>query len=473
MANKQLIGAYSDYLDKLNIHTLRNLARRVGVYKPTEGKKQDLIERTIAVLLGDVAPVPPSKFGAPVKEDTLDEKYMRQLGEIKCNYTYGEVDNEPSLGVSTLKQVDDNALEMVHVGILELAENGSGWLRIKNSARTQEDIFISAKNVKAWNLREGDRVSGTVLQSAAIGAPELKEVRSINADVPNRVRADFDSFEARYPDEKIPLTLGKNCLSTRYLDLFVPIGKGQRAVVLSPSATDGNCIMRDIAYSVNRMEHNGENYHLVTLLLGESPETVTEFLELGAEDIFYTTFDKPAKEHLRIARLAIERVKRMAEQGFDVVFLVDSLTRLTLSYDDLCMDGKVLPCGLNVSAFSYTHEVLSLARKLQGGTSVTVIATLLDGELPVQQAVKEECLLYVNSQIHFSKELLRMGVTPAIDLIKSYTYRGETLLLDMEWRCNQLIRQNYLQDRGVALNDVMKKFERNADFVENVLKNNQ
>lgn len=472
MAINDLIRAYSEYLDSLNIHVLRNVARRVGVYKPTDGKKDNLIDRTVSVLIGAVPPVPQSKRGAPLKDDSLDPKYMRRLAEIReeqelknADVSYRNVTGVRS-GEVVCEEEYDSPLRM---GVLELQTGGSGVLRFDLCGKNAEkDAFVSAENIRRFSLREGDYVVGTVSMRGE-NMPVLEKVLSVNERTDYLTRGKFEEFPASYPEEKIELSAGDARLSLRLADLFCPIGKGQRALIAAPSAADASNFLREIALSVRRQIDGGRNLRLLTLLTDATPEECAEYESIlcriaveSSAGFVCTTFDRSAREHLRAARLLFARAARLAEMGEDVVLLVDSLTRLTYAANAALTaseEGRDLSCGLNTAAFVLPKSLFSTARKLQDAGSVTVLAAVSVGrDDEADRAIECEFERFANAHIVLD------GGTPAqpIDLKKSGTLRAEKLLSAAEAACVRTIREGGREEEAVKC---MKDTVDNAAFV--------
>lgn len=449
MATNELIKAYSEYLDSLNIHVLRNVARRVGVYKPTDGKKESLIERTVSVLIGAVPPVPQSKRGAPLKDDSLDPKYMRRLAEIREEQALKSEDiaYRNVTGVQSGEVVDQCFDSPMRMGVLEILSGGGGILRAEICRpNAEKDAFVSAENIRAFSLREGDYVVGTVSMRTENNVPVLEKVLSVNERTDYLTRGRFEDFAAAYPEEKIELSAGNDRLFLRCIDLFSPIGKGQRVLVSVPPVVDAAAFLREIASAVRFHADKGENLHLLTLLADSTPEEAAEFERFLSDDplsepvdFAYTTFDMDEQEHLRVAKLLFLRAARLAEMGENVVVLLDSLTRLIYAANAVAVaaeGGKELPCGLNTAAFRQPKNFFSMARNLRGGGSVTVIAVVSVSENDEKDAViAGEFERFANCRIS-----LVGGADAPIDLKKSGTLRAEDLLSPEEMACAQALR---------------------------------
>ncbi len=466
---KELEKAYAEYLDTINVHVLRNVAREVGVGKPTVGKKAIVIAQAVDVLMGRVQPVPPSKLGAPLKQGPLDPKYLRDLESIRERFTgvYQPLDYANVLQARSAAEGQNPYDQPQCKGILEIMPNGCGYLRVRNAQPTAEqDVFISSQNVREWKLREGDYVVGYGVRHKDNNNPSLIKVLFVNEEIRYQERPVFNSLSACYPEEKIEFSAKNNALSLRYIDLFSPIGKGQRAIVVAPNATGVSTLLKDIAFSVRKKINAGENYHLLTVLLDERPEEITEFSHSHrAEEFYYTTFSQNAQEHLNLTKLVFARAKRLVEMGKDVVLLLDSLTRLTYAANAGATDGKTLACGLNAAAFNFPKACLGEAANYKTG-SITVIATVsANGQNATEESVVNEFEKVCNCRISLDADLAKKRIYPAMDVKNSYTRRDETLLSKEEKNCVDSVRRQLLQGGAEKLFEEMKKTENNATFI--------
>ncbi|MDE7159215.1 MAG: transcription termination factor Rho, partial [Clostridiales bacterium] len=331
--------------------TLRNVARKHGVLVGVS-KKETLIENIVAVLTGKEKPAPPSKRGAPVKESFLDPSVLNTLSQIRREYDADVNEFQGGLEVSDGMPVIND--EPIYSGILEIMQGGYGFLRAKNCQPTSGgDIFVSAPAIHANRLREGDFVACTAKCRQKNESPALDTILSVNGLPVGEYerRPFFDSLTAQYANEKIALSEQNTALSLRVLDLFVPIGKGQRALLIAPPKAGKTTLLKEIARSV---ANSDKDLALIVLLIDERPEEVTDFrLSVEGAQVVYSTFDEGAEHHVRAAELTLSHAKRMAELGHDVVILLDSLTKLTRAYNYLSeSSGKTLSGGLEAGALS-------------------------------------------------------------------------------------------------------------------------
>ncbi|MBR7100111.1 MAG: hypothetical protein IKC91_03035 [Clostridia bacterium] len=477
MNNELLKKAYKNYLNTLNIHTLRNVARGVGVYSPTKGKKDDLIDRTIAVLIGTVEAVSPSNLGAPLKEDSLDPKYLRELDAIGREYTVTVGQSVRAENVLSVRSGEPSVSpydQPLYMGVLELLPNGSGYLRVKNCQTTAgKDVFVSLQSVRSFALREGDYVVGYADLKSGNSSPVLTKVLSVNTRSDYQKRKSFEDFSACHPEEKIQFSKDNQKLCLRYIDLFAPVGKGQRVLVKASTGTDANGLLKDVARALKEKINNGENYQVLPLLIDERPEEVTEFRRIFPQELAYTTFDQSPAEHLQVAKLTFARAKRLAEMGEDVVVLFNSLTRLTYACDACATAEKTLACGLNASAFTLSKSCLSQAVKLKNGGSITVIAVLSAEEgNALDQAIAYEYEKICNCVLSLDKALAQKGKGCVLNVQDSYTVRAESLLSVEEAECAAYIRSQFTERKGGdKLYALMQQSKDNASFIQEVFNN--
>lgn len=336
MQEKTLEEEYSDYLSSLPLQTLRTLGRRLGISAESRKSKPGCIQALIDLLTGKALPVPVSGKGAPVKHNYLDPSILRHLEDLRLERN--KRNTTPPTHLRSARPIPQNLYEEpVYTGILEIMSGGYGFLRAKNcqpSANGAGDVFIAAPLIHSLKLREGDRVACTAKPSLKNESAAFQELLSVNG-IPFgecEPRPQFETLTACYPEKRIPLSEKKGEFSLRVIDLFTPIGKGQRALVIAPKAGK-TTLLKEIAVSCARMR---PDVHLIVLLIDERPEEVTEFKRCVSDaEVIYSTFDEDAVHHTRAARLTIEHAKRYAEHGRDVVVLLDSLTRLTRAYNQV------------------------------------------------------------------------------------------------------------------------------------------
>ena len=454
---------YREFLDTLPLSTLRILGRNTGVAHASSSNKNVLIGEIIDILTGVKPPAPPSNRGAPVKQTYLDPSVPERLEEIRRSASQPEEVLEVASGERTDAPAFD---EPVYTGILELMQGGYGFARARNCqpSATGEDVFVPAPVIHANALREGDLIACTATprqrgESAAIGTLLGVNGRPAAACA---ARPRFDALTALYPDEKIALSADNSAPALRLLDLFAPIGKGQRALIVAPPKAGKTTLLKEIARAVAELH---PTLMLIVLLIDERPEEVTDFRETvkGAE-VISSTFDEGAEHHVRAARLTLEYAKRNAELGRDVVILLDSLTKLTRACNYLADNtGKTLSGGLDASALAMPKRFFGTARKTKEAGSVTILATVLtETGSRMDEIIYEEFKGTGNADIFLSRELAERRIFPALDLRRSGTRREELLLSDEERTAVRRLREAGMTDTP----DLLEKLRRTKNNEE-------
>lgn len=465
MQIKPIEERYSEFLDTLPLVTLRTVARKHGVLVGIS-KKEELVTKIIAVLTGKEEPVPPSNRGAPVKENFLNPSILKTLAQIRREYDADVHEFQGGLSVSDgLPVVHD---EPVYSGILEIMQGGYGFLRAKNCQPTNGgDIFVSAPAIHSYRLREGDFVACTAKPRQKNESSAMDTILSVNGLPVGEYerRPFFDALTAQYPNEKIELSQDNDVLSLRVLDLFAPIGKGQRALLIAPPKAGKTTLLKEIARSISASQ---QGLVLIVLLIDERPEEVTDFrLSVEGAQVVYSTFDEGAEHHVRAAKLTLAHAKRLAELGNDVVILLDSLTKLTRAYNYMSeSSGKTLSGGLEASALSEPKRFFGTARKTVEAGSVTIIATaLVDTGSRMDDVIYEEFKGTGNSDVFLSRDLAERRVFPAIDVRRSGTRKEELLLSKEEISAVYKIRERGLTENVAGILDMMKKTSSNEEFL--------
>ncbi len=336
-------------------------------------------------------------------------------------------------------------------GVLEMMPDGYGFLRSAdyNYLSSPDDIYVSPSQVKLFGLRTGDTVIG------AIRPPKegekyfaLLKVSSINGLSPTEMadRIPFDYLTPLFPEEKLKLTTsptGRD-LSTRIIDLFSPIGKGQRGLIVAQPKTGKTFLLKDVA---NAVAKNHPEVYLIVLLVDERPEEVTDMRRSVKAEVVASTFDEPADNHVRVAGIVLEKAKRLVESGHDVMILLDSITRLARAYNTVApASGKVLSGGVEANALHKPKKFFGAARNIEGGGSLTILATaLIDTGSKMDGVIFEEFKGTGNMELQLDRSLANKRLYPAVDLTKSGT-RREDLLLDRETLQRMFILRKHLAD---------------------------
>lgn len=335
-------------------------------------------------------------------------------------------------------------------GVLELVPEGFGFLRSSdyNYLGSPDDVYVSQSQIKLYGLKTGDTVNG------AVRAPRegekyfpLTRIDTINGRDPGYVRdrVPFDFLTPMFPDEKLKLTGHKNgTMSTRVMDLFTPIGKGQRGLIVAQPKTGKTVLLKEVA---NAIAANHPEVYLIILLIDERPEEVTDMARSVRAEVVSSTFDEPAERHVKIANIVLEKAKRMVECGHDVVILLDSITRLARAYNTVQpASGKVLSGGVDANALHKPKRFFGAARKIEKGGSLTILATaLIDTGSKMDEVIFEEFKGTGNMELQLDRKLANKRVFPAIDLVSSSTRRDD-LLVDKETLQRMWILRNHLSD---------------------------
>lgn len=340
-----------------------------------------------------------------------------------------------------------NAIECE--GVLEITSDNSGYLRSSdyNYLPSPDDVFVSQSQIKLFGLKTGDTVKGCV-RPPREGEKyfPLTKVDSINGQDPVivRDRVPFDFLTPLFAHEKFNLTHGTNNYSTRVMDMFAPIGKGQRGLIVAQPKTGKTVLLKEVA---NAIAANHPEAYLIILLIDERPEEVTDMARSVKAEVIASTFDEPADRHVRIANIVLEKAKRMVECGHDVVILLDSITRLARAYNTVApASGKVLSGGVEANALQKPKRFFGAARKIENGGSLTILATaLIDTGSRMDEVIFEEFKGTGNMELQLDRKLSNKRIFPAIDLVASST-RREDLLLDREMMQKMWILRNHLAD---------------------------
>ena len=318
-------------------------------------------------------------------------------------------------------------------GVLETVEDGYGFLRGESMLPTINDVYGSQSQVRRFALRTGDLVMGQVRppkdSEKYYGLLRVEAVNGVDPEVA-RQRPNFENLTAIFPDKHIRLETsrpGTDDLSQRVIDLIAPIGRGQRALIVSPPKAGKTFLLKAVAHGVMA---NYDDIHLMVVLIGERPEEVTDMKRSVAGEVIASTFDEPVEDHTRVAEMALNRAKRLVEGGKDVVILLDSITRLTRAYNiAMPPSGRTLSGGIDPVALYPPTRFFGAARKTEEGGSLTIVATcLIDTNSRMDEVIYEEFKGTGNMEIHLDRRLADRRVFPSIDILRSSTRREELLL---------------------------------------------
>ncbi len=363
-------------------------------------------------------------------------------------------------------------------GVLEILPDGFGFLRAPdyNYLPGPDDIYISPSQIRRFNLKTGDTVSGQIRppkDSERYFA--LLKVETVNYQDPEQARDKilFDNLTPLYPMEKVMLETVKDNMSTRVMDLLTPIGKGQRGLIVSPPRTGKTMLLQSIANAITR---NHEEIVLMVLLIDERPEEVTDMQRSVKGEVISSTFDEPAQRHVQVAEMVLEKAKRLIEHGRDVVILLDSITRLARAYNTIVPpSGKVLSGGVDSNALHKPKRFFGAARNIEEGGSLTIIATsLIDTGSRMDEVIFEEFKGTGNMEIYLDRKLSDRRVFPAFDINRSGTRKEELLMLPdiltKIWLLRKVLQPLSTIDSMEFLLDKMGGTKNNDDFLNSMNK---
>ncbi|HET6679985.1 MAG TPA: transcription termination factor Rho [Gemmatimonadaceae bacterium] len=386
-------------------------------------------------------------------------------------------------GVSGLRKQDlifrieqallDQQVVLNGEGALEIMPEGYGFLRSQHWSYLAgpDDIYVSPSQIKRFDLRTGDTITGEVRPPKTWERYlALLRLRSVNGDPPdeNQRRTPFDALKPSYPDQRIRLEPANGDMSMRIVDLFAPIGKGQRGLIVAPPRAGKTILLQKMA---NAIVENHPEITLIVLLIDERPEEVTDTLQMvpGAE-VISSTFDEPATRHVQVADMVIEKARRLVEHGRDVVILLDSITRLARAFNTVApTTGKILSGGVEATALQKPKRFFGAARNIEGGGSLTIVATaLVETGSRMDEVIFEEFKGTGNMELVLSRDIANRRIFPAIDIFKSGT-RKEELLLTQEEANRVYLLRTFLNDMTpdeaiVFLMRQLQKTKSNKEF---------
>jgi len=413
----------------------------------------------------------------------LNDLKSKKIGELTQIARDLNIENASGLRkqeliFSILQAYVDKNENVYGEGVLEILSEGFGFLRSTDSNYLPgpDDIYVSPSQIKKFGLRTGDTTAGQ------IRPPKdnekyfaLLKVESINFDDPSVVRDKiiFDNLTPIYPNERAVLEIAHDNMSTRVMDLFTPIGKGQRGLIVAPPRTGKTMLLQSIANSITK---NHKEIFLIVLLIDERPEEVTDMMRSVKGEVISSTFDEPATRHVQVAEIVIEKAKRLVEHKKDVVILLDSITRLARAYNTVVpSSGKILSGGIDASAMQKPRRFFGAAKNIEEGGSLTIIATaLIDTGSRMDEVIFEEFKGTGNCEIYLDRKLAEKRVFPAIDINKSGT-RKEELLLDTSdlqriWLLRKVLQPMNTVEAMEFLLEKLADTDSNKDFLYSMSK---
>ena len=370
----------------------------------------------------------------------------------------------------------DNEVVLRGEGVLEILAEGYGFLRSQdwNYLYGPDDIYVSPSQIKRFDLRTGDTVLGQVRPpKEGERYLALLKVESINGDEPEKAkqRVAFDNLRPRYPEARIGLEVADTDMSMRVVDLVAPVGMGQRGLIVSPPKAGKTILLQRMANSITT---NHPEVHLIVLLIDERPEEVTDMEEHVDAEVISSTFDEPAVRHVQVAEMVLEKAKRLVETGMNVVILLDSITRLARAYNTtIPHSGKILSGGVDANALHKPKRFFGAARNIDGGGSLTIIATaLVETGSRMDEVIFEEFKGTGNMELLLDRHISDKRIFPAIDINRSGTRKEELLLSSNELNRVYLLR-NFLADMPPTeaiefLLERMNRTETNQEFLDSM-----
>ena len=420
-------------------------------------------------------PAPRQPNGAkPMDARALNKLSMPELTKLAVNYNLEDISGlrkQELIGRIVAVQAKQNG-SVYGGGVLEILPDGFGFLRSEenNYLAGAEDIYVSPSQIKRFGLRKGDTIEGLIRppkdNERFFAMLQVQKVNGVDSDkIYNRPL--FENLTPLHPNERFTLELDKNSLTQRVIDLIAPIGKGQRALIVAPPKSGKTMILQAIAHSI------AENYKdaaLMVLLIDERPEEVTDMSRSVKGEVVASTFDEPADRHVQVAEMVLEKAKRLAEQGKDVVILLDSITRLARAYNTVApSSGRVLTGGLEATSLQKPKRFLGAARNIEEGGSLTIIATaMIETGSRMDEVIFEEFKGTGNSELCLDRKLSERRIFPAVDINRSSTRKENLLLSEDElnkvWIMRKVLAPLSSVDAMTLLLEKLSSTKSNKDF---------
>ena len=431
--------------ESLPLATLKDLAKARGLKGISTMKKAELIERML-------------------EEDEKEKKSAREtVKELSAN-----------TGDKEVHDIDKLDSGITAHGILEVMQDGYGFIRSANYLTGENDVYVSPSQIRRFNLKTGDILEGnTRIKTQQEKFSALLYLSKINEMDPMKAmhRKNFEDMTPIFPNERLSLECGKTSTAMRIMDLMSPIGKGQRGMIVSPPKAGKTTLLKQVALSVQK---NNPEVHLLILLIDERPEEVTdirESIEGPNVEVIYSTFDELPEHHKRVSEMVIERAKRLVEHKKDVMILIDSITRLARAYNlTVPPSGRTLSGGLDPAALHMPKRFFGAARNMREGGSLTILATaLVDTGSKMDDVVYEEFKGTGNMELVLDRKLSEKRMFPAIDILKSGTRREELLLTKDEREVVTALHKELSGNRSEEfmeqMLDLFKRTQNNKEFV--------
>ncbi len=433
-----------DKLENMTVTQIKEIAKELGIKSISKFKKNDLIK---------------------LINETRESEEISQSPEDSASLQKPPQD----------KSEQNNTYEVT--GILELCEDGYGFLRGENYLSTDEDTYVSPVQIRRFRLKTGDMVHGICRpKNLKERSDALIYVKDINGESLDKAikRKPFDVLIPTYPDERLRLETSYENYSSRLIDIIAPLGKGQRGLIVAPPKAGKTTLIKDIANSISS---NNPDVNLIVLLIDERPEEVTDMKRSINGEVIYSTFDELPEHHIKVAEMVLERAQRLVEHGQDVVILLDSITRLARAYNlTVPSTGKTLSGGIDPSALHKPKKFFGAARNIENGGSLTILATaLIETGSRMDDVIFEEFKGTGNMEVHLDRRLSEKRIFPAIDIYKSGTRKDELILTNDEREFSWSLRRSLAGNNPDVIESIISNLLRtktNKEFMEKMKKRN-
>lgn len=439
--------------EEMSLAQLKDIAKELKIKSAYKLKKIELLEEI-----------------KKVKSEIEAEKENENVSRVSTGITSDENQNKEEKN----QRKNTDGVNQV-CGILEILTDGFGFLRTDNYLSGTGDVYVSPTQIRRFNLKTGDEVSGKARFQKDEKFPALIYVDTVNGDSldVSIKRKPFSSLTPIYPDKRIPLHTNQVDFAMRLIDLIAPIGYGQRGLIVAPPKAGKTTMLKSIAKSISGGD---KNLKLIVLLIDERPEEVTDMQRSIDGEVIYSTFDEPPEHHAKVAEIVLERAQRLVEHGKDVVILLDSITRLARAYNlTIPPTGRTLSGGLDPGALHSPKRFFGAARNIENGGSLTILATaLIETGSRMDDMIFEEFKGTGNMEIHLDRKLSEKRIFPAIDIYKSGTRKEELLLKPAELEAMWSIRKAFGSLPAAEVTEsIINKLvmtKNNDDFVNLILK---
>ncbi|QUH27208.1 transcription termination factor Rho [Serpentinicella alkaliphila] len=452
-------------LENMKLQEIKDVAKEMGLTNLSKYKKSEIIEWIVE-----------QKKDVKLEEKSSNLISENQNSEVVVEKAQVDARKQHALPQHLSDELPESGEVEIVEGILEIHQDGYGFLRRDNYLSSDNDIYISPSQIRRFSMRTGDKITG-ITRPPKSGEKfkallYVKKINNLNPESAIR-RPHFEDLTPVYPKERMSLEKNSTELATRLIDLIAPIGKGQRGVIVAPPKAGKTILMQKIANSV---AENHPEIEIIVLLIDERPEEVTDMQRSIKGEVVYSTFDELPSHHIKVAEMVLNRAQRLVEHGKDVLILLDSITRLARAYNlTIPPTGRTLSGGLDPGALHKPKRFFGAARKLEEGGSLTIIATaLVETGSRMDDVIFEEFKGTGNMELHLDRKLSEKRIFPAVDINKSGTRREELLLSQSEMEAVLNVRRALgnqpVQEVTEKVISLLLQSKRNVDFVEMIRK---